>query len=120
MEVSDNLAVLRAGRIEQVGPPRQIYEAPANEFVMGFIGPVSALDGRLVRPHDLRLLDRPEAGAEEAMVLRVVHLGFQVRAELVRGNGEELSVLLPASEADALELGSGDIAWVRPLAGVSA
>ena len=120
MEVADNLAVLRSGRIEQVGRPREIYEAPANEFVMGFIGPVSALDGRLVRPHDLRLLDRPEAGAEEAMVLRVVHLGFQVRAEVVRGNGEELSVLLPASEADALELDSGEIVWVRPLAGVSA
>jgi sulfate transport system ATP-binding protein len=120
MEVADNLAVLRDGRIEQVGAPRDIYEAPANEFVMGFIGPVSAIDGRLVRPHDLRLLDRPEEGAQEAMVMRVVHLGFQARAELVGGNGDELTVLMPAVEADALELESGEIVWVRPLAGVSA
>ena len=120
MEIADNLAVLRDGRIEQVGAPREIYEAPANEFVMGFIGPVSAIDGRLVRPHDLRLLDRPEEGAQEAMVMRVVHLGFQARAELVRGNGDELTVLMPAVEADALELESGEIVWVRPLAGVSA
>ena len=119
MEIADNLAVLRAGRIEQVGPPREIYENPANEFVMGFIGPVSALDGRLVRPHDLRLLDRPEEGAEEAMIMRVVHLGFQVRAELVRGNGDEVTVLMPAAEADELELRSGEIVWMRELAGVS-
>src|SRR5919112_878156 len=79
MEVADNLAVLREGRIEQVGAPRDIYERPVNAFVMSFIGPVADLDGRLVRPHDLQLSDRPEDGSEEAMILRVVHLGFQVR-----------------------------------------
>ena len=45
MEVSDQLVVLRDGRIEQEGSPREIYEAPANEFVMGFLGPVSRVDG---------------------------------------------------------------------------
>ncbi len=78
-----------------------------------------ALDGRLVRPHDLRLVDRPEDGAEEAMVMRVVHLGFQARAELVRGNGDEVTVLLPSAEADELELRSGEVVWMRGLAGVS-
>jgi molybdopterin-binding protein len=65
------------------------------------------------------VLDQPEDGAEEAMILRVVHLGFQVRVEVVRGNGDELTVLVTAAEADALELESGAIVWVRRLAGVS-
>ncbi len=120
MEVADNLAVLREGRIEQVGAPRDIYERPVNEFVMGFIGPVADLDGRLVRPHDLQISDRPEDGSQEAMVLRVVHLGFQVRIELVRGGGEEISVLLTRPEVDALELRAGEIVWLRSPAGVSA
>ena len=58
MEVASNLVVLRDGKIEQTGAPRDIYEQPANAFVMGFIGPVSELDGKLVRPHDLMLVRR--------------------------------------------------------------
>ena len=50
---------------------------------MGFLGPVSKVGGRLVRPHDLTLADEPSDGAEEAMVRRVLHLGFEVRVELV-------------------------------------
>ena len=53
MEVADTIAVMNAGEIEQVGSPREVYDRPASEFVMGFLGPVSRLDGRLVRPHDV-------------------------------------------------------------------
>ncbi len=112
MEVADRIAVLREGRLEQVGAPRELYERPANDFVMGFLGPVSQLDGALVRPHDLIVLDRPEDGAAEAMVMRVVHLGFEVRAELVLADGDEVSVQLTRTEADALELKAGEIVWV--------
>jgi sulfate transport system ATP-binding protein len=112
MEVADNLAVLRDGRLEQVGAPRDIYEHPANDFVMGFLGPVSTLDGRLVRPHDLSVYAQAEEGAEEAMVQRVVHLGFEVRAELALSGGDEVAVQLTREEADALELRGGDIVWV--------
>jgi sulfate transport system ATP-binding protein len=112
MEVADRIAVLRDGRLEQVGAPREVYERPANDFVMGFLGPVSRVDGALVRPHDLILLDRPEDGAGEAMVQRVVHLGFEVRAELVLSSGEEVEVQLTRTEADALELKPGEIVWL--------
>ena len=112
MEVADRIAVLRDGRLEQVGAPRELYERPANDFVMGFIGPVSRLDGRLVRPHDLVLHDHPLDGAEEAMVRRVVHLGFEVRAELELARGEDVAVQLTREEAHALELRAGDIVWV--------
>ncbi|MDQ3741935.1 MAG: TOBE-like domain-containing protein [Actinomycetota bacterium] len=113
MEVASNLVVLRDGRVEQTGAPRDIYERPANDFVMGFLGPVSELDGRLVRPHDLLLSDEPADGAQEAMVERVTHLGFEVRVELVRGGGEHVFAQLTRSEADALELREGAIVWVR-------
>ena len=114
MEVASNLVVLRDGRIEQTGAPRDIYEQPANDFVMGFLGPVSQVDGRLVRPHDLLLSDEPVDGAEEAMVERVVHLGFEVRVELVRTGGEHVTAQLTRSEADTLELRDGAIVWLRP------
>src|SRR5437868_3333356 len=50
MEVSDRIAVMSTGTIEQVGSPREIYDSPATEFVMGFVGPVSRLGDSLGRP----------------------------------------------------------------------
>ena len=113
MEVASNLVVLRDGRVEQTGAPRDIYEHPANDFVMGFIGPVSSVDGTLVRPHDIVLSDEPVDGGEEAMIERVVHLGFEVRVELVRTSGEHLVAQLTRSDADQLELRDGAIVWLR-------
>jgi len=82
MELADSIAVLNEGRIEQTGAPRELYDAPANEFVMGFLGPVTRLGGGLVRPHALVVGPEPESGAVQAQVTRVVHLGFEVRLEL--------------------------------------
>jgi sulfate transport system ATP-binding protein len=113
MEVADTLTILKDGRIEQEGSPRELYEAPANTFVMGFLGPVSRVGGHLVRPHDLTLADEPIDGADEAMVGRVLHLGFEVRVELVLRSGEEVTAQITRAEADALELATGDIVWVR-------
>ncbi len=112
MAVADRIAVMDAGRIEQVGAPVELYERPANDFVMGFLGPVARLGDDLVRPHDLRLTVEPRDGAREAMVQRVVHLGFEVRAELVLEGGETLNAQLTREEAVGLELASGDIVWV--------
>jgi sulfate transport system ATP-binding protein len=80
---------------------------------MGFLGPVSKVRGELVRPHDVALSDRPEEGWEEVMVQRVVHLGFEVRVEVVRSDGEEVSVQLTRAEADALEPEAGSIVWLN-------
>jgi sulfate transport system ATP-binding protein len=118
MEVADRIVVLNHGRVEQDGPPRELYEHPANPFVMGFLGPVARVGDALVRPHDLRLHTEPVEGALEAQVARVVHLGFEVRAELELDGGEPLSVQLTRDEAAELELRAGDIVWVRrPVAG---
>ncbi len=112
MEVADRIALLREGRLEQVGVPRDLYERPANDFVMSFLGPVSRVDGALVRPHDLTLTEVPREGSLEAMVLRVVHLGGAVRVELVLADGSESTAQLTPAEADGLELSNGDIVWL--------
>jgi len=117
MEVADLIAVMNEGRIEQVGAPRDLYERPANDFVMEFLGPVTRLGSELVRPHDVRIAPLPEPGSSEAQVTRVVHLGFEVRVELELADGGEASVQLTKAEADELELADGDIVHVRTVGG---
>jgi sulfate transport system ATP-binding protein len=113
MEVAEQIVVVNEGRIEQAGSPAEVYEKPATSFVMEFVGPVTRLGDRTVRPHDLQILQEAEPGALQAMVQRVVYLGFEVRAELVPSDGPALSVQLTRVEADQLELSEGDIVWVR-------
>jgi sulfate transport system ATP-binding protein len=113
MELADRIVVLNEGQIEQAGPPRELYDAPANEFVMGFLGPVARLGGGLVRPHDLILGVEPAEGAVEAQVARIVHLGFEVRAELELAGDGTVAVQLTRNEAEQLELAEGDIVYVR-------
>ena len=114
MELADRIVVLNDGRIQQVGAPREVYDAPANEFVMGFLGPVARLGGGLVRPHDLVLRPDPESGAVEAQVTRVVHLGFEVRVELELAGDGAVAAQLTRHEAEQLEITEGDIVFVRP------
>jgi sulfate transport system ATP-binding protein len=114
MEVADRIAVMNAGRIEQTGSPRDIYDKPATDFVMSFVGPVSRLDGRLVRPHDVSVSLIPTENAIEAMVLRVIHLGFEVRIELELPGGEVARAQLTRGQTEELELARGDIVYVRP------
>jgi sulfate transport system ATP-binding protein len=114
MEVAGQIVVLNEGRVEQVGSPRELYEQPANEFVMSFVGPVNRLGDTFVRPHDVELLHEPHGGSSEAMVERVVHLGFEVRVELVREDGQHLTAQLTQEQAELLELERGQIVYVRP------
>jgi sulfate transport system ATP-binding protein len=113
MEVSDEVVLMARGRVEQVGPPRELYEKPANEFVMNFVGPVTRVGDAYVRPHDIEILLSPDGADSEAMVERIVHLGFEVRVELVDTDGEALSVQLTRDAATELELERGDVVWVR-------
>jgi sulfate transport system ATP-binding protein len=115
MEVAGQIVVLNDGQVEQVGSPRELYERPANEFVMSFVGPVNRLGDTFVRPHDVELLHEPSGdGSSEAMVERVVHLGFEVRVELVREDGQHLTAQLTQEQAELLELERGQIVYVRP------
>jgi sulfate transport system ATP-binding protein len=114
MSVADRIVVMNEGRIEQVGHPRELYDNPANQFVMSFLGPVSRLGERLVRPHDIAVDSAPGAGSVQALVTRVVHLGFEVRAELRIDGEESVSVQITRDDAERLELAPGEIVWVRP------
>jgi sulfate transport system ATP-binding protein len=115
MEVAGQIVVLNEGRVEQVGSPRELYDSPANEFVMSFVGPVNRLGDTFVRPHDVEVGLEPNGpGSAEAMVERVVHLGFEVRVELVRDDGQHLLAQLTQDEAEQLELERGQIVYVRP------
>jgi len=115
MEVADEVVVMNSGRIEQVAAPRDLYERPANEFVMSFVGPVNHLGGAYVRPHDLELLLEPNGATREAQVERIVHLGFEVRVELVGDDGERFAVQLTRDEVERLELERGQIVYARPI-----
>lgn len=113
MAIADHIAVLHDGTIEQLGTPRALYDSPATPFVMGFLGPVTELDGRLVRPHDLVISEHADSGGTEAMVQRIVHLGFEVRVDLALAGAGELSVHTTRGRADELELRTGTIVYVR-------
>jgi sulfate/thiosulfate transport system ATP-binding protein len=84
--------------------------------VMSFVGPVSELSGRSVRPHDVDIQREPRDGAAEAMIDRIVHLGFEVRVELTLGDGERTWVQTTKAQAEELELAEGEIVWLRPTA----
>jgi sulfate/thiosulfate transport system ATP-binding protein len=114
MEVADRVVVMNASRIEQIAPPQDLYDHPANEFVMSFVGPVNRVGDAFIRPHDVELLLEPNGATQEAMVERLVHLGFEVRIELVRDDGEHLSAQLTREQVEALELQRGQIVYVRP------
>jgi sulfate/thiosulfate transport system ATP-binding protein len=107
MELADQIVLMNQGRVEQIGGARDLYERPENEFVMSFIGPVSHFGEELVRPHDIDVRREPNGSAERATVERVVHLGFEVRADLALEDGREVWVQMTRDEATALDLKEG-------------
>ncbi|BBZ03711.1 sulfate/thiosulfate import ATP-binding protein CysA [Mycolicibacterium chitae] len=134
LDVADRIAVLNKGRVEQVGSPTEVYDQPANAFVMSFLGTVSSLNGILVRPHDIRVGLNPDmavavddsaeaAGVTKATIDRIVVLGFEVRVELTSAvNGAPFTAQITRGDAEALNLAAGDTVYVRatrvpPIAG---
>ena len=101
-------------RVEQIGTPDELYDQPANAFVMSFLGPVTTLDGQLVRPHDLELLDAPAEGTVPAKVERVARLGFEVRVDLDVGVEPAAFVQVTRDTAERLGLAPGVVVHVRP------
>jgi sulfate transport system ATP-binding protein len=113
MEISEQIVVVNEGRIEQSASPGGIYDHPASQFVMGFVGPVTRVGGALVRPHDIQILTEPGETSQQAVVTRLWWLGFEVRVELLPAEGDALYAQLSRTEADMLELSEGQIVHVR-------
>jgi sulfate/thiosulfate transport system ATP-binding protein len=118
MEVADEIVVINEGRVEQVGTPDQLYDEPANDFVMGFLGETTALNGIMLRPHDIHISLTPQlAGAAEGTISRLLRVGFEVRATVLTDMGEEVTVVLTRTHARQLELDTGMRVWVTPASG---
>ena len=116
MDVADRIFVMAAGRVEQDGTPDELYERPANDFVMGFLGPVTKLHGELVRPHDLDLITTEEPGSVHARITRIARLGFEVRVEVEIDSDEGTTatwVQVTRERAARLGIQAGDDVFVR-------
>lgn len=113
MEVAQQIVVMNKGKIEQAGTPHDLYESPRNEFVMSFIGPVNRLGDSFLRPHDIQILAEADGSGIEALVQRVVHLGFEVRVELTLPDGRDIWAQVTRESAEQLELKEGQILAVR-------
>jgi sulfate transport system ATP-binding protein len=115
MDVADQLVVMNEGQVEQTGSADELYEHPANEFVMSFVGEVNRLGDDFVRPHDMEVVLDPDERTQEGLVQRIVTLGFEVRVELVLSDGTEVWAQLTRAELQRLELREGQIAYLRPI-----
>jgi sulfate/thiosulfate transport system ATP-binding protein len=115
MDVAGQLVVMNEGRVEQAGSADELYEQPANEFVMSFVGEVNRLGDDFVRPHDMEVVLDADERTEEGMVQRIVALGFEIRVEFVLADGTEVWAQLTRSELQRLELREGQIAYLRPI-----
>src|SRR5688572_3787614 len=115
LEVADEIVVINEGRVEQIGSPDQLYDEPANDFVMGFLGEVTQLAGVILRPHDIDISRTPVlAGATEAEVTRVLRVGFEVRVLVRTTADEDVTVVLTRTHARALGLEPGVQVWLTP------
>jgi sulfate/thiosulfate transport system ATP-binding protein len=142
LELADRVVVMRAGGIEQVGAPAEIYDRPATPFVYEFLGevnrlPVTVARGRArlweqeyaadngkvevlsrglayVRPEDIELTGRPEPGTVPVRVAVLTLLGPIARAELeVPGHAERVGVQLSRARAAELQLRPGAEVFMR-------
>ena len=135
LEVADRVAVMNNGRIEQDGPPEQVYDQPANPFVYNFLGSVNIFRGRLrggqdsgvnavsadvsqslayVRPHDIAL--SRQRNGHEAIEARVLHVGLAgpiVRVSLKREDGELIEAELSRERHRQLALKAGETVFVH-------
>jgi sulfate/thiosulfate transport system ATP-binding protein len=103
MEVASRIVVMNQGRIEQVGTPAELYEQPATEFVMSFVGKVNRVGDAYIRPHEVVICqpDRDECMA--ARIERVITLGFDNRLELTLPDGERVWAQLTRDEVAGLQ-----------------
>ena len=130
MEVSDELVVMNNGRVEQVGAPAEIYDHPASAFVMSFIGPVNVLPSTshifqgngfdsahpemFLRPQDVLVETQPNGSTVPALVSRLIHLGWEIQAELTLDDGQVVMVHLTRERFDQLKLEPQQRVYVKP------
>lgn len=130
MEVSDEIVVMNKGQVEQVGTPAEIYDHPASAFVMSFIGPVNVLPSTarifqgngfdsphpevFLRPQDVMIETSPNGTTVPARVNRLIHLGWEIQAELALDDGQVVTAHLTRERFDELHLEPQQRVFVKP------
>ena len=134
LEVSDRVVVMNHGKIEQIGTPDEVYEHPANPFVLNFLGSVNVFHGRTkagetppapeatgrntayVRPHELDISRQPDSATGVEAVVRYIHaIGPTVRVELESQEGEtRLDAELTRERFQELQLKTGEVVYATP------
>jgi sulfate transport system ATP-binding protein len=131
MEVADRIVVMNKGRIEQDGPPDDVYDHPATPFVLQFLGDVNLFHGRLgqppgaagevsfVRPHEFAVVGTAEPGAIAATLVQALTVGPNARLEF-RRTADQSIVDVEMRRADwialrdRLQLATGSAAYLQP------
>ena len=120
LEVADEIVVINEGRVEQIGTPDTLYDAPANDFVMSFLGEVTTLGSVTLRPHDIDVAVTPgRAGEVSGTVNRVLRVGFEVRLNVTTDDGRDVLVILTRTHARSLELVEGSKVWLTAASGAT-
>lgn len=130
MEVSDKLVIMNKGKVEQIGTPAQIYDHPATAFVMSFIGPVNILPSTseifqgngfdavnpemFLRPQDVAIETQPNGTTVPATVSRIIHLGWEIQAELTLDDGQLVQAHLTRERFDELNIQPQQRVYVKP------
>jgi sulfate transport system ATP-binding protein len=112
MEVASRIVVMNHGRIEQVGTPAELYEQPATEFVMSFVGKVNRVGDAYIRPHEVVLCHPDRDGCIAATIARVITLGFDNRLELALPDGERVWAQMTREEVARLQPVAGQVVGV--------
>jgi sulfate transport system ATP-binding protein len=122
LEVADEIVVINEGRIEQIGGPDELYDRPANDFVMSFLGPTTEVNGVLLRPHDIDVFTHPGiAGSLPARIVRELRVGYEVRltVELLDAAHEEITVTVTRAHHRSLGLAPDVDVWLSPTHGAA-
>jgi sulfate transport system ATP-binding protein len=131
MEVADQVVIMNNGRIEQIGTPAEVYDNPATPFVMSFIGPVNVLPANrdrisefskihsasedvYIRPRDILIETEATSTSVSARITRLIHLGWEVQAELMLGDGQVLTAHLTRERFDELKLQPQQYVHIEP------
>jgi sulfate transport system ATP-binding protein len=120
LEVADEIVVINDGRIEQIGTPDQLYDEPASDFVMSFLGPVTTLHDTLVRPHDIEVFTTPQVpGSTQGRITRVLRVGFEVRLNVEVADHPDVEVFVTRATQRHLGLEEGTPVWIAHTQGVA-
>lgn len=141
LEISHRIVVMQSGRVVQVGTPREVYEHPTSPFVASFVGSANLLSAEVqggqakvgsltvdapkgagegsqvqafIRPHDVKLRrpSEPHGASHYGVVVRLQRVGGVCRVDVRLNSGEQMSVEMMASEADAMAVKDGDVVLV--------